>query len=229
VQCRPGTEGSDCGGGTPRCSPASLSCVQCQPGTEGSDCGGSTPACHEEQCVECNPATEAANCGAYSCDRTTHECTTVPRGSQLSCESCQSDSECATGLGCVEHVYGQGASAVSLGRFCFFKKSTNGCGNTDVARRPYSQEVPTTSVDGQQTTYCLPITSCAALADAFDPVSGAESCTSNEDCGVDTVDDGYCRDIGVGDKRCTYSCNYDYHCPQSGFTTCSGMPGVCIP
>jgi hypothetical protein len=191
-----------------------------------------TPECDERtnRCGACTDDTEDEHCGTFSCSRADLTCTTTRQGSLLACYACQADSECATGLNCVEHHFGQGAFRVSLGSFCFYRKSTNnGCADVRTAVRPYSEEVNTRSVDRVQDVYCLPITSCAAINDATAGGLGGKSCTGNQDCGVPDVVDGYCMDLGGGDMRCSYLCSHNYQCLNWGFTQCSNMPGMCEP
>jgi hypothetical protein len=194
-----------CGGSTPRCEPVSLSCVQCL------------------------PVSEAIDCGPNSCDRATFECTGVPRGSRAPCEPCQADSECATGLGCVEQSLLSANGEVSNGAFCFPKRTTkNDCAASQPDLRPYSRQFAGPSVDGEQSNFCLPVTSCQALFDAGGSVA-AKRCQLDADCGFANVDDGECLDQGPAQGRCSYACNHTYDCPASGSSTCTGRPGVCAP
>ncbi len=176
-------------------------------------------------CVACTADTEDQHCGSFSCDREQGTCSSVEQGSLQACSACQADSECASGLGCVEHFF-QGDEDQSLGSFCFPRKGTVGCADVEAVRRPYSQEIETRSIDRVESTYCLPTTSCAAIADAIRNTA----CVLAEDCGGANVNDGVCLDIGGGDKRCSYACTADQQCPQIGFTVCMGAPlaGVCV-
>jgi hypothetical protein len=89
--------------------------------------------------------------------------------------------------------------------------------------------VAATSVGGDLTTYCLPITSCAAIADANAGALNAKPCALNPDCGLDDVNDGQCLDLGGGNLQCSYACGFTYQCPASGFATCNAMSGLCVP
>jgi hypothetical protein len=234
--CRRGQQGPACATceqdddcahvpGKPYCG--SRGCAECEWTTEAQDCGGSTPRCNSQgSCVACTPATEAQDCGPNSCDRATFECTTTPRGSQAHCEPCQADSECGAGLGCVEQVLTQGAGEVSNGTFCFHNVGTkDSCADSVPARRPYGRQTVTTSVDGELSLFCLPATSCQALADA----AGAKRCASDADCGVAGIADGQCLDHGPSRAHCTFACNHTHECPASGLPICMGSPGVCSP
>lgn len=194
---------------------------------------GDTPACDEVsgRCVACTADTEAEQCGEQSCSRSEHVCTTTERGSLLACNACQADSECGAGLACVEHRFGQGASEVSLGTFCFYRKDANdGCADTRNAVRPYGQELATVSVDSESAVYCLPITSCQAFFDATSMgLDGGKSCTANNECGLTDLDDAWCPTSGPAMDKCSYSCTHAYQCPSTGFVRCSGSPGLCEP
>jgi hypothetical protein len=193
-----------------------------------------TPECDERtnRCGACTDDTEAERCGTFSCSRADLVCTTTQRGSRLACQACQADSECGSNFRCVEQFFGQGASRVSLGSFCFFRKGGVGCAAEEEGRRPYSEEVDTRSVDRVQDVYCLPITSCAAIVDATDwngAGGGAKSCENENVCGVANLSDGHCLASGPGMGKCSYLCINEYQCPGIGFVHCSGAPGRCEP
>ncbi len=258
-QCDPATdlcvqclESSDCGDDE-RCSGA-RECVECEQDAHCTELDAAycdlsshtcepcfadaacerfedTPECDEISgaCVACTADTEDEHCGSVSCDREQGICSSVEQGSLQACSACQADSECASGLSCVEHLF-QDEQDQSLGSFCFYRKGSVGCADTNPQARPYSQELDTRSVDRVESTYCLPITSCEAIADAtnWDGVGGgAKSCgTDSTACGVDDVDDGVCIPSGSAMGKCSYGCLENHDCPSLGFPTCSGSVGM---
>ncbi len=215
-----------------------LSSHTCQPCFADAACERfeDTPECDEISgaCVACTADTEDEHCGSFSCDREQGICSSVEQGSLQACGACQADSECASGLGCVEHFF-QGDEDQSLGSLCFYRKGTVGCADVEASRRPYSQEIETRSIDRVESTYCLPVTSCAAVVDAtnWDGTGpGAKSCgTDSTECGVPDIDDGTCIPSGVAAGKCSYGCTADAQCPATGFTICMGAPlaGTCVP
>ncbi len=237
VQCT-AAEDDACSDTTPHCDTGSNSCVACTqnshcPDIAAAHCGTGhtcvgctgdadctrfldTPYCDESRgvCVECTLDTEATVCGAKSCRLSDGTCTDTDRGSVLPCRECEADSECLTGAYCVD----QG------GQFCFWD-GASGCADTDGARRPYSTTSSTiTSIDGYESTFCLPKAgvSCAAVVST----EIEKSCSVNADC-APTGQGGYCPETAEprGDV-CSYGCteNYDckigLSCPDAGLQYC---------
>ncbi len=155
--------GMPCEGTTPFCNETLMTCVQClmdsdctDPGAAkcGSDgmctscddsaqCGGigGTDICETSgpltgMCVECSEATEAADCAGFACDWRDGTCSTVMRMADA-CDDCTTDLDCLNGRRCVDHIF----MGSSVGTFCFFDSADGGCGDTDMARRPYSHFV----------------------------------------------------------------------------------------
>jgi hypothetical protein len=239
VQC---LQRSDCAGSTPQCDISAQTCVEC---LQSSDCGDplkarcdaeackactsdadctrltATPVCDEGRgaCVECTADTEASQCGAKACKRATGTCTLVDRGARTACGECEADSECVTGAKCVLAPFG----ATTLGPYCFFDRTTNsGCADTVVAVRPYSQSLALTSIDGAMASYCLPpsTTTCPGIKDA---ILQSPCATDATVCGEPGLEDAVCPGSGSAAGHCTYGCQHDYDCPQSGFTTCNAV------
>src|SRR5690606_25034541 len=161
----------------------------CVPCTSDAQCAdrSDTPDCNEEtgRCVACTPETEVERCGAFSCSRITHTCTGTRRGHQDTCDPCEADSECISGRRCVLHTF----MGTDVGYFCFLDATDGGCGDTDPTRRPYRTRRELTSIDGVRSTYCMPpaTTTCQGIGD-----TQGRACTTDSDCGVEGLDDGYC-------------------------------------
>jgi hypothetical protein len=145
----------------------------------------------------------------------------VERGTRTACGECEADSECVTGTKCVLAPFG----TAMLGPYCFFvDDATHDCANADTARRPYSQSLALTSIDGAMASYCLPppSTTCKGLDDATaQGVNGGKTCATADNCGESGLEDAVCPSSGAASSRCTYGCQHDYDCPQTGFTTCN--------
>lgn len=225
------------------CEPTSHACVQCLADDQcdspsaahcGTDhtCGDctaddqctrltATPVCDEAggSCVECTGDTEAAQCGANSCRRSDGTCTSTPRGTRDSCDSCEADSECVTGRACVHHIF----MGTDTGSFCFLD-AAGGCGDTDMTLRPFSTRTMLTSIDGATSTYCMPpvSTTCQGIAD-----TRSMSCTTSDMCGVAGLDDAICPTTGAGANLCNYACGGNVDCRMS--LTCQGSPSRCAP
>jgi hypothetical protein len=112
-----------------------------------------------------------------------------------------------------------------VGYFCFLDQAENACGNTDTTRRPYSTPTELTSIDGTKATYCLPpsTTTCPGIRDTRNI-----PCTTNDDCGVDGLTDGYCPTSGTGAGLCTYLCGGGADCASPSLV-CGGSPQHCRP
>jgi hypothetical protein len=231
-------ENADCTDPTlARCDTTAHACVSC---TMDGQCTrfSATPVCDEGKgkCVFCTADTEQAQCGSKSCKTSTGTCTSHVRGTLLACEACEGDHDCGGGMACVEQKWGSGPS-VSLGTFCFPDKTGSGGACADSSHtllRPYSQSVIATSVDGVASTYCEPITSCQAVADAMlNGASGGKNCLTSGTpdstvCGVANVDDGVCiADGSANQGKCSYACASDFDCPSAGaFVHCNGPSSV---
>jgi hypothetical protein len=186
-------------------------------------------------CVECTGATEDDDCEGKSCKQSTGECTGTTRGTRNPCESCEADSDCATGSKCVKQVFDD----TDLGYFCFYDRAAQGggCADTITGLKPYSQtRDDILSIDSteaaQKGTYCLPRTSCLAVEHASTSV---ECGTSNAVCGTENVDDGVCLESGTANGKCSYSCVDSSDClgglGADVLDTCSGPEGgkTCQP
>jgi hypothetical protein len=203
-----------------RCNTDTNTCTACVADT---DCMhlAATPVCDETRgtCVQCTGDTEAARCGGNSCRRSDGVCTTTPRGSRDVCDACEADSECVSGQKCIRQMFG----GTDLGGFCFIE-ATAGCGNTVTALRPYRSPTEATSVDGAAGTYCLPptTTTCAGIRD-----TQSTTCTTDDDCGVAGLDDGYCPLSGTAAGACSYRCSGAFDCGAG--LSCGGAPQHCRP
>ena len=235
--------GGPCMGSTPHCDTATDTCVACLaatdcasptaavcgathacgPCTQDADCTRltATPVCDESRgaCVACTGDTEAAQCGTHSCRRSDGTCTTTVRGSRDVCDSCEADSECATGRRCVSHVF----MGTDVGSYCFLD-ATGGCGDTVATLRPYRTHAMLTSIDGVAAMYCMPPTSttCQGIAD-----TQSVSCTTDDMCGLTGQDDGICPTTGTGAGSCSYGCGGAFDCAMT--LSCGGAPQVCHP
>lgn len=208
------------------CTEASApSCVggRCAPCSSSSDCDHipGAPACNVETgtCVECMPESGAGICQGYSCSRMTNTCTTTLQDSLRTCDPCQADSECGVSRKCVMHEF----EGQEVGFFCFFEQGTMGCGDEEPIRQPYSRSVQRTSIDGfTPQNYCLPpeSTTCAGILESHDV-----ACARDEECGTDSLDDGYCPSVGEQAGRCSYRCTEDVDC--AALRSCVGSPAHC--
>lgn len=218
--CRGCADSTDCGAAAAVCS-ATNTCALC---TADADCTrlGATPVCDETRgaCVACTGDTEAARCAMSSCRRSDGTCTTRRRGISGTCDSCEADSECITGLRCVRHTF----AGTDTGSFCFFDASVGGCGDTNLTRRPYSTRALLSSIDGVAATYCMPpiTTTCQGRRDTQSVV-----CTMDSECGVSALADGFCPSAGTGAGACTYQCSGGVDC--GGPLNCGGSPQHCRP
>ncbi len=219
VQC---LSSADCQSpSTPECT--NRTCQACtsdtactgRTGTEVCETTGTAPM--HGQCVECT-ATKRTACAssANACKVSTGACTSTAYQSLLPCAPCETDGECQPGTKCVVQEFG----SQMLGPYCFYEQSPNGCADTNLQARPYSNPVATTSIDGASSTYCLPppTTTCAGIADATNwdgQGGGAKTCSMPDDCGENDISDGTCGANG----KCTYSCNAGPDCPGT-FPTC---------
>ncbi len=191
------------------------------------DCAGRAdrPSCDVKtgDCVGCTPDSEEVACGLNSCDPSSLQCTSTPRGSRGLCMPCVADSECATiadtgTLRCVELHY----ESASRGRYCLVDRSTTSGG---ICPNRFAEPIEVSSVGGVAATYCFPpetLTTCEAILDF-----GATGCDSDAQCGADDLgSDGLCRDDGAG-KMCTYGCGRDIDCPAGFVCNDSGATSYC--
>lgn len=202
---------------TPLCHEETGQCVQC---LTSDDCGDQVCDPESLRCVDCTPETEEERCGTFSCSRLTQSCTTTPRGLRGTCDPCEADSECSTGRRCVLHTF----QDEDVGYFCFLDHEEGGCGDTVPMRRPYRRVVPLSSIDGIDSTYCLPPsgTTCQGLRD-----TQSKNCTESDECGVAGLDDGYCPTSGTGAGLCSYLCAGTVDCLS--LLECSDTPAHCRP
>ena len=186
----------------------------CIPCVSGDNCAhfGAAKACDVETgaCVQC---LDDSTCGENACIRTKHVCSTVKQGSLPACSLCDADSQCGANLKCVNLSFGGQASDT----YCLYTRSLLSCAaSVTSATRPYTRNLPATSVDGEVGSYCAPQTTCEALRDASTPVGG-KTCSGPAACGLG-VDDAVCNSA----SRCTYVCTADVDCPREGLRVCSG-------
>ncbi len=187
-------------------------------------CGASSKHCavsgaNSGACVEC---TEDAHCGGRACNRRTNRCTTRSVASVDVCNVCEADTECMTGMRCVTHRF----MGTDVGSYCFLvaRSVTDGgpagCGEVDVALRPYTM-VAAASVDGTAGDHCLPpaFATCQSLTDLRN-----KTCSTNDECGLTGVDDGYCPGAGM---LCTHRCGGGVDCRDP--LRCIGAPTRCAP
>ncbi len=239
VECT-AAEDDACTDTTPHCDTDSNSCVACTENshcleisaahcdadsdntcigcTEDADCARfvDTPVCDEPagMCVECTLDTEAAECGAKACRLSDGTCTETDRNSVFPCRECEADSECVSGTYCVD----QG------GQYCFWDAGA-GCADTLGPIRPYSTTSSTlTSIDGYESTFCLPpaSVSCAAIVSAETDTI----CSAFTDCSP-SGQGGYCPPASEPrEGECSYACEEDYDCkiglscPDAGLQYC---------
>jgi len=178
-------------------------CIGC---TQDGDCTrfSETPVCDEPRgtCVECTLDTEAQECGAKACRLSDGTCTETNRGTLLPCRVCEADSECQSGSYCIDQV----------GQFCFWDAGA-GCADTSPGYRPYSTTSSTlTSIDGYESTFCLPpgTVSCAAIVSTENDTE----CSVNTDCSP-SGQGSYCPESAEPrEGYCSYWCDNDYDCPS---------------
>ncbi len=232
-----------CSGSTPQCDTASDMCVACLTNehcTESSaahceaahSCGDctldadcerftATPVCDETSghCVACTSDTEATRCGANSCRTSDGTCTTTPRATLNTCARCEADSECVAGRHCVHHVF----MGTDTGSYCFLD-AAGGCGDSVAANRPFRTPAMLTSVDGVSGMYCMPPpnTTCRGIDDFQ-----STSCSTSDECGAASLDDGFCPTDAPGAGLCNYVCTGAVDCRMG--TTCQGTPSRCAP
>lgn len=211
---------NDCSNPTPVCNEGT--CTGCTAHADCAERDDDALSCDAStgRCEACTPDTEEERCGPFSCSSVTLTCTTTMRGNQDTCDSCEADSECASGRKCVMHTF----DGTEVGYFCFLDSADGGCGDSDMARRPYRTRVELTSIDGIEATYCMPpvTTTCEGIRD-----TQSTSCTMDSECGADELSDGYCPNVGSGMGLCSYRCGGAVDCADP--LSCGGTPQHCRP
>ena len=176
-----------------------------------------TQVCHMGECVECKPGATTA-CTDGVCDMTTFVCTNRPAGTKVPCQACVNSDECMGNRSCVMTVFQPTGDDVDY--FCL-PDNTAGCGSLD----PYFDEQSLVLVEGGMASMCgLALSTCPARNE-FRVQDSCSDMSDDDACGVVGLDDGYCREAGAGDWRCTLPCGSDDDCP--GFPCFLDAPAYC--
>jgi hypothetical protein len=178
----------------------------------------------------CTPGTERSSCPGTSCDPMTLTCTTILLASRGTCETCFSDSNCASMEDrCVWMTYrGEPFPDKRMG-FCLQVTEPVTVDGRYVCEAPFTvplvdRESPS---GGKNQTYCgihEKITTCFAVR-AF---HNQELCPGGRD--DECPEGGLCRAIATNGKKtefaCTYACTEDTECstPLSK-VNCAGYCG----
>ena len=174
-----------------RCDQATLSCAPCTQASECTEAGQNQ--CVSGACVECTQATQDQDCATTAC-LPDNSCGQVERQTRTTCQSCAADDECIADHRCVPLRF-QGNE---YGSYCL-KIASTGC------VVPYSVPISRESVSGVSAEdYCginETLTTCPAVLD----YRNSESCSGDDECGADNLQDGQCETLLVGD-RCTIPC-----------------------
>jgi hypothetical protein len=209
-------QSADCGMATrARCDTGNHACVAC---VADGDCQHfpNTPVCDltSGSCFACTTQSEQLRCPGRTCILASHTCGTASIGSLQECSSCQSDHECAPGLGCVA----QSVGGRSVGNFCFPTRGSALCTGMAAMDRPYSHVVAARSVDDVQGSYCQPNVACPSVLDALlGKTCSMQGPSDQTRCGG-AANEGLC---AAG--KCTYRCQNETDCLPGG--QCS--MGVC--
>lgn len=226
VEC---TSDSDCGdSAAARCDLATHSCAPCEQSAQCAHLSG-TNVCNTAAgtCVECTAAERTA-CGDHVCKTTPGEdqftCSTQSVGSIGGCHPCASDAACAEGHACVLETFNDGPS-----QWVCLQQQGAGTGQVAscAANQPVTGTLTTASVDNVEGTFCRPKqTTCSAYLHYGSTGSGQGIwCTSNDDCGLPNVDDGWCLPYGDNpeERLCSYACLVDMECRANA--DCTTVPG----
>jgi hypothetical protein len=175
------------------CDARTGGCVACHPETEEADCRTDKA---------CDP--ELADCAGTACDPKTLSCTSKPRGSVNTCQSCVSDSECAASHGCIPLFFGEGATREELGGYCM-KVAATGC------MRPYGTPLTRDSLSGKPAQPYCGLSELYASCEALRALDENKTCTGTDDsCGVDG---GRCETVNFIANSCSYACRSALECP----------------
>ncbi len=202
---------SDCeDAGASRCD--ARACTAC---TENSDCAhiADKGICDDGTCVGC---TTEADCDGKVCDPATRTCTALPAHELNACEACEHDAQCQVGQVCVEMKYSDPAEAV-VGSFCLWRKDATGVGapngSCGTSFKPFAQSAVITSVDGVAATVCtLRTTTCPALLQHAQTVTGCAVAGDDAACGAAGFNDGRCRLNSEDEPKCSYPCAGNEDC-----------------
>ena len=180
----------------------------------------------------CTPGTERSSCSGTSCDPTTLVCTTMMLASRGTCETCFSDTNCASSdHRCVWMNYQGEPFPDERTGFCL--KVTEPVTIDDdggyVCEPPFTVTLVArqSPSGGKDQTYCgihEKITTCMAVL-AFHQ---RKLCPSGRD--DECPPGGLCRAIATSGKKtefaCTYACTEDAECSSStGRVSCAGYCG----
>jgi hypothetical protein len=188
----------------PRCDLQTNSCVGCDGASDCSVRFPNAPHCDRDTkaCVACSPTGEAQCAVGLFCDPNLYLCVPgTPRRSN--CEPCGADEECAQSpsiSACIE-------VAADNGRYCF-------AAAVSATPRCEAGYMPLTAPGRPDVMYCMPPSSCRALADA----RSGKTCNSAMDCGRR----GLCPAPG---GACTVQCNSTQDCPSP--LSCDPILGEC--
>ena len=197
----------------------------CVPCTEAGHCDGvdSAGICDTSDgdgvCIECTIEDDGA-CTDGECDPETNTCLERTIGSGSQCDSCASDSDCGEYMRCVPMQF-QGSD---LGESYCLKLSAAGCS------QPYLSSITRDTVDGESGHEFCGLNESATTCPALGDFQNATDCTlsvATDQCGIDGVDDGLCRERGLGGPKCTYECGSATQCPNTFVCNTDDDPGYC--
>ena len=202
-----------------RCDTTTGTCVGCD---EDLNCVGvdGLERCDAEEglCVECKPSSEELDCGNTSCNPATFECTETVRGSRDVCESCVSDTDCGTDLGCIPMWFGETPRTTG---YCLYPTGQGPCEQPFAYTTPDARESLSGAAAVQYCGVNEQLTTCEA---AWDLVEN-KPCDVDEDC---SPFGSLCRDVGSLGQRCTYECTFAAQClpPGEEGSTCGDADGT---
>ena len=196
-----------------RCDTTIRMCVGC---AEDLNCVGvdGLGRCDADEglCVECKPVSEALDCGSTSCNPATFECTDTIRGSRDVCESCVSDSDCGTDLGCVPMWFGETPRTTG---YCLYPDGSDSCARPFIYPLPGERE----SLSGAAASFYCGVNEDLTTCEAVHALLNDQSCEIDADCPEGSL----CRDVGDDTTKCTYECTHGNQCLDQG----TGQLSVC--
>ena len=196
-----------------RCDTTTGTCVGCD---EDLDCVGvdGLERCDAEEglCVECKPSSEELDCGNTSCNPATFECTETVRGSRDVCESCVSDTDCGTDLGCIPMWFGETPRTTG---YCLYPDGSDSCARPFIYPLPGPRE----TLSGADAALYCGVNENLTTCEAVHALLNDESCEGDADC----PEAGLCRDVGDEALKCTYECTHGNQCLDQG----TGSLSVC--
>jgi hypothetical protein len=244
-ECSVCTGPADCArfNGLPVCDGSTGACVEC---VSNDDCGSSTAsACVNTQCVACSADADCSHLSgtpvcdtsqgagrcvqctgveddacqvgsiAYACNSQNRTCGSEAPAHEVGgagvCDPCLSDANCQAGQLCVKTEF----DGVYTGWFCQWVREADSCVNY----LPFTESRVVDSLDGTSAAICA---LSSSTCQAYDQQKKGESCSTADECGVQSLDDAGCDQI-VG--SCVMACASASSCP--GQAAC--INGLCSP